>query len=180
MIETAFPKSGRMGVIVPHGVLFRGGNEGKIRKSLIEENLLDAVVGLPENLFFGTGIPAAILLFDRRREGGGKLADRKDVLFINASAEFTTAKNQNTLDDGQIDKIVRTLRERKVINRFSALASAQQILENDYNLNIPRYVESFAEEPLVDIPTAQREIEMLETELAQVRARLNAYLSELT
>jgi len=180
MIETAFSKSGRVGVIVPHGVLFRAGSEGKIRKILLDENLLDAVIGLPDNMFFGTGIPAAILLFDRRREPGGPFAQRKDVLFINASEYCTPGKNQNFFDDKHIETIVETFRERKIIPRFSALASPEQIRDNDYNLNIPRYVDTFEREEVVDIATVQREIETLEKQLSDVRHQLHAYLRELT
>jgi type I restriction enzyme M protein len=179
MIETAFPKSGRVGVIVPLGVLFRGGSEGRIRKALIDENLLDTVIGLPENLFFGTGIPAAILIFDRRREPTGQLAGRKDVLFVDASGDYAPGKNQNTLSDEHIEQIALVARERKVIDRFSALASISQIEENDYNLNIRRYIDNFQDEPLVDITTVQREIEMLESDLDQVRIQLKTYLAEL-
>lgn len=179
MIETALPRSGRVGVIVPHGVLFRGGSEGKIRKALIEENLLDAVVGLPENLFFGTGIPAAILIFDRGREAGGPLAERKEVLFIDASSEFVDGKNQNALGDAQIEKIVATYREREVAEKYSSVATPEQIAENDYNLNIPRYVSTYEEEDVVDIRMVQNEIHELETELASVRSALNEKLVEL-
>lgn len=179
MIETAMPRSGRVGVIVPHGVLFRGGSEGKIRKALIDENLLDAVIGLPENLFFGTGIPAAILIFDRRREAGGPLAERKEVLFIDASGEFLAGKNQNVLGDEQIEKIVATYRGRTATERYSGLATPEQIRENDYNLNIARYVDTLEEERLIDISSIQKEIESLETELIEVRAKIAARLSEL-
>ncbi len=179
MIETALPQQGRVGVIVPHGVLFRGGSEGKIRTKLLEENLLDTVVGLPENLFFGTGIPAAILIFDRRRETGGALAKRKDVLFIDASRDFAPGKNQNTLSEEHIAKIVKTFRERKAIEKYSALAKLEQIAENDYNLNIPRYVDTFEEEEEIDLKATQAEIERLEKELAQTREKLNGYLKEL-
>jgi type I restriction enzyme M protein len=179
MVETAMPRKGRVAVIVPHGVLFRGGSEGKIRKALIQENLLDAVVGLPENLFFGTGIPAAILIFDRSREDGGPNHDRKDVLFIDASREFTPGKNQNTLSDDQINKIVATYRERKPIDKYSAIATPKDIAENDFNLNIPRYVDTFEEEEEIDIKAVQTEIEQLEGELAQTRKKLDGYLKEL-
>lgn len=179
MIETAQPRKGRVAVIVPHGVLFRGGSEGKIRKALIEENLLDAVVGLPENLFFGTGIPAAILIFDRSREEGGASHKRKDVLFIDASREFSPGKNQNTLSDEHIAKIVATYRERKPIEKYSAVASPKEIEENDYNLNIPRYVDTFEEEEEIDLKAVQAEINQLEGELVQTRKKLDGYLKEL-
>ena len=179
MIETALPREGRVGVIVPHGVLFRGGNERKIRKALLDENLLDAVIGLPENLFFGTGIPAAILVFDRRREKPGSLSGHDDVLFIDASAEFVSGKNQNTLSDAHIEKISATFHERRSLPNFSAAVSLEDIRGNDYSLNISRYIESAAREERVDIHDVQREIEALESELTAVRARLKNYLTEL-
>ncbi|MBK8205326.1 MAG: type I restriction-modification system subunit M [Planctomycetes bacterium] len=179
MVETALPQKGRVGVIVPHGVLFRGGSEGRIRKAFLEENLLDAVVGLPENLFFGTGIPAAILIFDRSREQGGKYHKRKDVLFIDASREFKPGKNQNELADEHISKIVATFNERKPIDKYSALSTPELIAENDYNLNIPRYVDTFEEEEEIDLQAVQAEIQRLEGELVQTREKLNSYLKEL-
>jgi type I restriction enzyme M protein len=179
MIETALPREGRVGVIVPHGVLFRGGGEGKIRKALIEENVLDAVIGLPENLFFGTGIPAAILVFDRSREEGAANHKRKDVLFIDASREFTSGKNQNDLSNEHIDKIIATYRERKAIDKYSAVAKPKDIAENDYNLNIPRYVDTFEEEEEIDLRAVQAEIKQLEGELAETRKKLDGYLKEL-
>jgi type I restriction enzyme M protein len=179
MIETAFPKSGRVGVIVPNGVLFRGGAEGKIRKSLIDENLLDAVIGLPENLFFGTAIPAAILIFDRRREQGGPLSHRNDVLFIDASRDSVSGKNQDSLSDEQITAIVSTLHSRHVIPQFSAGATSAQIRDHDFNLNIPRYVDTFQQEAFVDIAGVKAEIVKLEHELELVRSRLATRLEEL-
>lgn len=179
MIEVAKRQTGRVAVIVPHGVLFRGAAEGRIRKALIDENLLDAVIGLPANLFTTTGIPVAILIFDRSREKGGANADREDVLFIDASREFTAAKSQNRLDAEHLDKIVSTYRERAEIARYSHRALRSEIAENDYNLNIPRYVDTFEPEPEIDIAAVQREIEQVEAELVEVRARMAGYLKEL-
>jgi type I restriction enzyme M protein len=179
MIETALPREGRVAVIVPNGVLFRGGAEGKIRRSLVSENLLDAVIGLPENLFSGTGIPAAILIFDRRRERGASLASREDVLFIDASREYVQGKNQNSLSDEQITKISGTLRERTVEPYYSARISIEQIEKNDCNLTIQRYVASAEGEQLTDIAEVQHEIRALEAELLTVRKKLDDYLKEL-
>jgi type I restriction enzyme M protein len=176
MVETAFPQSGRVGVIVPHGVLFRGGSEGKIRSALIEENLLDAVIGLPENLFFGTGIPAAILIFDRRREAGGPLQNRKDVLFIDASEGFSPTKNQSILADEHIDRIVSTYRTRSALDRYSVLADLGQLRENDNNLNIARYVEMHLADDVVDLSEIAGDIEKLESELADTRTQLRRAL----
>ena len=138
MIETLKNDTGRMGVVVPHGVLFRASSEGKIRQQLIEENLLDTVIGLPEKLFFGTGIPAAILLFKKNK------ADNT-VLFIDASNEFKSGKNQNQLTPDNIKKIIETYKARESVDKYAYLASFDEIKENDFNLNIPRYVDTFEE-----------------------------------
>ena len=172
MIETAREGTGRVGVVVPHGVLFRGAAEGKIRRKLIEENLLEAVIGLPANLFFGTGIPAAILLFNKGKTHG-------DVLFIDASREYKDAKNQNILTEENLDKIVRTYRAFETVEKYAYRATAQELADNDFNLNIPRYVDTFEEEEEIDLVTVKKEIAGLEKELAVVRAKMNAYLKEL-
>jgi type I restriction enzyme M protein len=172
MVETANESGGRVGVIVPHGVLFRGGAEGRIRKAFIDENLLDTVVGLPSNLFYGTGIPAAILVFKKGRKD-------KDILFIDASREFENGKNQNRLRTRDIDKIYDTFKKREAIDKYSYLAAPEEIKENDYNLNIPRYVDTFEEEEEIDIPAVQKEIAELEAELAEVRKEMDNYLAEL-
>ena len=179
MIETAKAKEGRVVVIVPHGVLFRGSAEGRIRKSLIEENILDAVIGLPSGLFQTTGIPVAILIFDRSREVGGRNEARKDVLFIDASREFVTDKKQNTLSDANIDKIVNTYKHRAEIEKYSHVATFDEIVENDFNLNIPRYVDTFEEEAPVDIPATRKRIAELTAELTKTTAEMEKYLKEL-
>jgi len=174
MVETTTEGTGRVGVVVPNGVLFRGGAEGRIRKAFIEENLLDAVVGLPANLFFGTGIPAAILVFRRDRK------ERTDVLFIDASREFENGKNQNKMrEEVEVARIVNTYRERKTIDKYAYLATREEIRQNDYNLNIPRYVDTFEEEEEVDIAAVQERITAIEKELAQVRDEMAACLKEL-
>jgi type I restriction enzyme M protein len=179
MIETALPQQGRVAVVAPHGVLFRGGAEGRIRRKLIEDNLLDAVIGLPANLFPTTSIPVAILVFDRAREKGGEREKRRDVLFIDASAEFRPRKNQNTLTDEHLEKIVATFIARKEVEKYAHLASPKEIAGNDYNLNIPRYVDTFEEEAEIDVAAVETEIEKLEAELAEVRARMKRHLKEL-
>jgi type I restriction enzyme M protein len=183
MIETAYEGKGKVGVVVPHGVLFRSASEGKIRQKTIEENLLEAVIGLPANLFFGTGIPAAIMIFNRSRKDKGQ----DPVLFIDASKHYESAKNQNRLRPADINHIVDTYRkftEGKltsgiVEDKFSFVATFDEIKENDFNLNIPRYVDTFEEEPEVDIASVQVEIEKLEGELKTVQTELNKYLKEL-
>lgn len=220
MIET-LNEHGKAGVVVPHGVLFRGSSEGKIRQKTIEENLLEAVIGLPANLFFGTGIPAAILVFNKQKSSN-------NVLFIDASKHYESAKNQNKLRASDIERIVDTyslfngewriengklvsedgkrilekgplklvhgkwvndkegdfelsiLNSQFSINKFCYVATPEEIQENDYNLNIPRYVDTFEEEPEVDIAAVQKEIEQLEGELAKVQSEINKYLKELT
>jgi type I restriction enzyme M protein len=179
MIETALPREGRVGVIVPHGVLFRGGNEGKIRRAIIEENLLDAVIGLPPNLFFGTGIPAAILVFDRAREVGGKRERDDTTLFVDASEEFLIGKNQCSLADSHVGRIVDLFRNRKSEPGFSSLVTRQEIATNDYNLNISRYVETIHDDEPADPRSIQKEIEELEIELNSVRAALAKNLADL-
>lgn len=179
MIEIARHQSGRVAVIVPHGVLFRGGAEGAIRKALIEENLLDAVVGLPANLFTTTGIPVAILVFDRSREQGGANEARKDVLFIDASREFTLGKTQNVMDDRHIAQVLETYAARAEVPKYSHRAGPEEIAGNDFNLNIPRYVDTFEPEEEIDVAALQRQIVAIEVELAEVRGRMAGYLKEL-
>lgn len=179
MVEVALPQEGRVAVVVPNGVLFRGGAEGRIRRALIEENLLDAVIGLPGNLFPTTSIPVAILVFDRSREKGGTREACKDVLFIDASRDFQQAKNQNSLLDEHMDRILATFGERKEEAKYSTLASLAVITENDFNLNIPRYVDTFEEEAEIDVAAVEKDIEKLEAELAEVRLKMKAYLKEL-
>jgi type I restriction enzyme M protein len=172
MIETAREGTGRVGVIVPHGVLFRGAAEGRIRQRMIEENLLEAVIGLPANLFFGTGIPAAILLFNKGKTHG-------DVLFIDASREFKEAKNQNVLTDEHLEKIVATHRAFETIEKYAYRATPQELADNDFNLNIPRYVDTFEEEAEIDLGAVKKEIATLESQLAAVRAKMAGHLKAL-
>lgn len=135
---------GTMAIVLPHGVLFRGAAEGKIRQTLIEKNYLDAVIGLPANLFYGTSIPTIILVLKKNRKN-------KDILFIDASNDFEKCKNQNNLTDENVDKIISTFKERKDIDKYAHVASIEEIRENDFNLNIPRYVDTFEEEEPIDL-----------------------------
>jgi len=171
MIET-LNEHGRAGVVLPHGVLFRGSSEGKIRKQLIEENLLKAVVGLPANLFYGTGIPATILIFDKQKT-------TNEILFIDASNEYQSSKNQNKLTNENITKIFSAFKGWQTIDKYSYVASKAEVIENDYNLNIPRYVDTFEEEEPVDIAATQNEIAELKKELTIVETEMTNYLKEL-
>ena len=172
MIETMKPKTGRMAVVVPHGVLFRGSSEGRIRQKLIEENLLDAVIGLPEKLFYGTGIPAAILVFRKDKIDA-------NVLFIDASREFKSGKNQNQLSDENIAKVIETYKQRETSDKYSYLASLGEIQENDFNLNIPRYVDTFEEEEDIDLMAVQADRKNIEAEIATLNEQMDGYLKEL-
>ena len=172
MIATLKPVTGRMGVVVPHGVLFRGSSEGKIREKLINENLLDAVIGLPEKLFYGTGIPAAILIFKKQKSDDS-------VLFIDASREFKSGKNQNNLTEENIAKIIATYRARESVDKYAYLATLQEVKDNDYNLNIPRYVDTFEEEAEIDLVAVRAEREQLKTQLAELEVQMAKYLEEL-
>nr|VFJ42822.1 MAG: type I restriction enzyme M protein [Candidatus Kentron sp. DK]VFJ47069.1 MAG: type I restriction enzyme M protein [Candidatus Kentron sp. DK] len=179
MIETAKEKKGRVIVVVSHGVLFRTGAEEDIRRKLIEENLLDAVIGLPANLFLTTSIPVAILIFDRARETGGIDENKNQVMFIDASREYASGKNQNTLTDEYIEKIVATYRTRQNRDKYAHLVSVEEIARNDYNLSIPRYVDTFEEEEEIDIGRIQRTINGLEEEIQAVRGEIADLLREL-
>ena len=181
MIEVALEKEGRVAVVVPHGVLFRGAAEGRIRRKMIEENLLDAVIGLPGNLFPTTNIPVAILVFDRRREGTTENTEEygKNVIFIDASREFVSGKNQNTLSDEHLEKIMNAYKERKSKEKYAHVADFEEIKENDFNLNIPRYVDTFEEEEPIDIDEVQKEIDALEKELIKVRKQMAEKLQQI-
>lgn len=172
MIETLKPKTGRMGVVVPHGVLFRSSNEGKIRKQLIDENLIDAIIGLPEKLFYGTGIPAVILILKKQK------SDNK-VLFIDASNECKSGKNQNVLTQENINKIITAFNKRKTIEKFSCLVTPQEIKNNDYNLNITRYIDTFEEEAEIDLKNVFTERTQLKAALTQLEKEMGKYLKEL-
>ncbi|AXP79730.1 MULTISPECIES: type I restriction-modification system subunit M [unclassified Mariniflexile] len=167
-------ENGTMAIVLPHGVLFRGAAELHIRKYLIEQkNYLDAVIGLPANIFYGTSIPTCILVFKKCKE------DPDHILFIDASKEFEKVKNQNMLRDNHITKIVETYRNRTVIEKYSHLASLKEVAENDYNLNIPRYVDTFEPEEEIDIHSVMQEIKSLEAKRAELDKEIDVYFKEL-
>ena len=166
--------NGTMAVILPHGVLFRGAAEGHIRRYLIEErNWLDAVIGLPANIFYGTSIPTCILVFKKCRE------NPKDVLFIDASAHFEKVKNQNHLRAEDIDKIITTYQQRKSEDKYSHVAKLSEIVENDYNLNIPRYVDTFEEKAPIDLGAVTKELKELESEMGGIDEIIRGFCDEL-
>lgn len=166
-------ENGTMAIVLPHGALFRSGAEQHIRKYLIEDrNYLDAVIGLPANLFYGTPIPTCIMVFKKCKE------NPNDVLFINAAEHFERG-TQNTLRQEDIDRIVTTYRERKVIEKYSSLATLDIIAENEYNLNIPRYVNTFEEQESVDIADVAKQLRSLEKEMKNTDAVLTAFCKEL-
>ena len=166
---------GKLGVVVPHGVLFRGAAEGKIRENVIKEDLIEAVIGLPTNLFYGTGIPAAIIIINKN-----KPAVRKEkIFFINSSEEYQDGKNQNTLRDQDIKKIVTALSEYKAIDKYCRIVPHSEIKENDYNLNISRYIDVTPEEEQIDVKVAVKELRELEKKRKEVEEKMNKYLEEL-
>ena len=163
-----------MAVVVPHGVLFRGGAEGHIRRYLIEDrNYLDAVIGLPANIFYGTSIPTCILVFKTCRE------NPDDILFVDASQHFEKAKTQNYLREADIEKIIDTFRERRAEAKYSYLATLAEVKENDYNLNIPRYVDTFEAEDSIDLDAIADELKTLENSIGETDKTIADYCREL-
>ena len=166
--------NGTMAVVLPHGVLFRGSAEGHIRQYLIEDrNYLDAVIGLPANIFYGTSIPTCILVFKKCRE------DSDDVLFIDASKHFEKAKNQNFLREQDIEKLVTTYKQRIQEDKYSYKASLEEIKENDYNLNIPRYVDTFEEEEQIDLDEVSVELKELDKQIIENDLVIKSFCDEL-
>ncbi|GAX07142.1 type I restriction-modification system DNA-methyltransferase subunit M [Secundilactobacillus pentosiphilus] len=164
---------GTMAVVLPHGVLFRGAGEGKIRQYMIEtDNVLDAVIGLPANLFYGTSIPTAILVFKKNRQN-------KDIFFIDASNDFEKGKNQNNLTDEQVQKIVDTYAKRENVDKYAHKATYDEIVENEFNLNIPRYVDTFEEEPPVDVDKLVDDMKKTDSEIDQLEAEFSDMLGDL-
>lgn len=167
-------ENGTMAIVLPHGVLFRGAAEGKIRTYLVKEkNYLDAVIGMPANLFYGTSIPTCILVFKKCRE------ENEDILFIDASNEFEKVKNQNKLRKQDITKIIQTYANREEKEKYSHKATLQEIEENDYNLNIPRYVDTFEEEEPIDLDEVVKELKKVSKEMEEVDKEIKKYCDEL-
>ena len=167
-------ENGSMAIVLPHGVLFRGAAEGHIRQFLIEEkNYLDAVIGLPANIFYGTSIPTCVLVFKKCRE------NPDDILFIDASEDYEKVKTQNQLRPCDIDKIVDTYRNRKEIEKYSHVASLDELKENDYNLNIPRYVDTFEEEEPIDIDAVAASLLELDEKMSRIDENIAGFCEEL-
>lgn len=164
--------SGRMAIVLPHGVLFRGAAEGTIRKAIIDKNYLDAVIGLPSNLFYSTGIPTVILVFRKDRK-------TNDVLFIDASQHFEKDKKQNRLREEDIDLILETYKNRQDVDKLAHVATLDEIKDNDYNLNIPRYVDTFEEEEPIDLDDVNRQLAEVNEEIARLEKELETMLAEL-
>jgi type I restriction enzyme M protein len=166
--------NGTMACVLPHGVLFRGGAEGHIREHLIKDkNQLDAVIGLPANIFYGTSIPTCILVLKKKREHAG------NVLFIDASQHFEKVKTQNVLRPDDIQKLITAYKERKEEDKYSHVALLSEIAENDYNLNIPRYVDTFEEEEAVDLKAVSMELRSVAEALEATDATIAEFCKEL-
>lgn len=161
-----------MAIVLPHGVLFRGAAEGKIRQSLIEKNHIDTIIGLPANLFYGTSIPTIIMVLKKNRV-------KRDVLFIDASKNFAKGKNQNNLREEDINKIIETYVNRQDVDKYAHVASLDEIKENEYNLNILRYVDTFEEEAPIDLAEVNRQLEQDDKEIAELEAKINEQLKVL-
>jgi type I restriction enzyme M protein len=165
--------SGIMTIVLPHGVLYRGGSEYQIRKQLVEYNHIDAIIGLPEKVFYGTSISTIVMVLKRKTRVDDK------ILFIDASAGFEKDGKNNRLRACDIKKAVDAVTTRTETSDFARLVSRGIIRQNDYNLNIPRYVDTYEEEAEIDIPAVQKEIEQLEGELAEVQTKMKEYLKQL-
>ncbi|WP_347980072.1 type I restriction-modification system subunit M [Limosilactobacillus allomucosae] len=165
-------QNGTMAIVLPHGVLFRGAAEGKIRKALLEKGQIDAIIGMPAGLFYSTGIPTIIMVLKKHR-------DNRDVLFIDASKGFEKGKNQNILRDQDIDKIIKTYKKRQDVDKYAHLSTMDEIKENEFNLNIPRYVDTFEEEPPIDIVALSKEMQDIDQKIAQSEAEFLSLVDDL-
>lgn len=167
--------NGKLGIVLPHGVLFRGSSEGKIRQGILKDDILEAVVGLPSKLFYNTGIPASVLIVNKNKSEQLK----NKVIFIDASQEFKEGKNQNTLEDQHVAKIIKAYDEGKEIDKFMRIVDLKEIKENDFNLNIARYIDTTEEEEPIDIPAVLQNIKEIEKKEQEIDTKLSEYLVEL-
>ena len=163
---------GVMAIVLPHGVLFRGGAEGKIRKKLLELGAIDTVIGLPEKIFFNTSIPTTVIILKKNRT-------HKDVYFIDASQTFTKEKNQNILEESHIDQIIEAYKKREFIDKYAYLATFEKVAENDFNLNIPRYVDTFEEEEPINMAEVMQEIRSIDQEIKDAENELQQMFDQL-
>ena len=168
-------QEGKMGVVVPHGVLFRGGAEGRIREGICKEDIIEAVIGLPAQLFYGTGIPAAILIINKNKPR----ERRGSILFIDGSQDYLEGKKQNKLRPEDIEKIVAAYNGYKDVPKYCRVVPLSEIEENDYNLNISRYVDTAPEEEQIDVAEALMELKALEARRREIESQMDGYLKEL-
>ena len=166
---------GIIAVVLPNGVLFRSGAEGKIRQGLAKEDLIEAIIGLPANLFYGTGIPTTIILYNKDKEA----ARQNKIFFIDASRDFQEGKNQNVLRDEDVEKIISTFDNYEEIEKYSRIVTLDEIKENDYNLNISRYIDTTEEEEQIDVVQAIKELQQLEQERNEIETTMYSFLKEL-
>ncbi|HIQ28423.1 MAG TPA: type I restriction-modification system subunit M [Sulfurovum sp.] len=166
---------GRMGVVLPHGILFRGGTEGKIRKGILNDDIIEAIVGLPEKLFYNTGIPASIIIINKSKPSNFK----NKVVFIDASSEYKNGKNQNTLTPENISKVIDAYDGLETIDKFMRVVDMSEIEENDFNLNISRYIDTSEDEIIIDIQATREDISALESKEKEIDSKLNGYLKSL-
>jgi len=168
-------QNGKMGIVLPHGVLFRGSSEGKIREGLLKDDLIEAVIGLPEKLFYNTGIPASIIIINKSKPENLK----NRVMFIDASNEYKDGKNQNSLTPENIEKVVSSYDSLEDIEKYMRVVDLEEIKENDYNLNIARYIDTSDEEIIVDINAVLGRINEIEAKEQEIDSKLNCFLKEL-
>lgn len=167
-------EQGTMAVVLPHGVLFRGSSEGVIRQYLIEKmNVVDTIIGLPANIFYGTSIPTCILVLKKNRTHTG------DILFIDASNDFEKQKNQNKLLPEHLDKIIDAFTQRQNIDKYAKVATPQEVKDNDYNLNIPRYVDTFEAEDEIDLNAIAQQLKALEQQSQNTDKVIAEFCTEL-
>lgn len=166
-------EDGKMAIVLPHGVLFRGAAEGKIRKALLEIGAIEAIIGLPANIFYGTSIPTVMIVLVKNRE-------TKDVFFVDASSESEKGKNQNFIRENHLNKIFEAYKNKSEIDKFSRLITFEEIVENDYNLNIPRYIDTFEEEEPIDLGKTALELMKINQQIRENEASLLEMLNELT
>ena len=167
--------NGRAGIVLPHGVLFRGGAEGRIREQILKNDLLETVIGLPSKLFYGTGIPATILILNKNKSD----AKKGKVLIINAEKDFLEGKNQNSLRPQDISKIVKAYDNYSDIEKYARVVDVKEITEKDYNLNISQYIDSSETEEIIDVKKVWKELDVLEKEKEEISKKVNKFLKDL-